>query len=271
MDTASWIAAIRERESTKQTPLFVDQYAKYFTSEEGNAMLRNSERATAGENKAILVRIKYFDDFVESRVSKFSQVVFIGCGYDMRAFRFRFQQGATLFEIDRKEILSRKEEIARKNNLNAKVRTIHVASEIGDGITQALYALGFDPKVPTLWIAEGVFFYLNTSTAPALVEEVNRLSCSNSEMLFEVSGTGLLELPTMEKYFQYLKGVGQALPFCTDYPERLFAGAEWEVSLDYYGSPRASFGLLREFFQDLTNSRHPSTTYLVHGRKTTDC
>jgi len=253
MDTASWIAATRERESIKQTPLFVDHYARYFTSEEGNAILRNSERASAGENKAILVRIKYFDDFVEDRISEFSQIVLIGCGYDMRAFRFQFRQGATLFEIDRKEILNRKEEIARKNNLNAKVRTIPVISEVGEGVTQVFCAQGFDRNVPTLWIAEGLFFYLYTSTAPALVEEVNALSCSDSEMLLEVSGTGLLELPSMEKYFQYLKRVGQALPFRSDYPERLFAGTEWEVSLDYYGSPSASFGLLREFSQDLTN------------------
>ena len=75
MDNASWIAAIRERETLKSTPLFVDEHARYFTSEEGNAMLRNSERAAAGENKAVPVRIKYFDDFVERRAgAKDSQV-----------------------------------------------------------------------------------------------------------------------------------------------------------------------------------------------------
>jgi len=270
MDTASWIAAIRERESLKSTPLFVDEYARYFTSEEGNAMLRNSERAAAGENKAVLVRIKYFDDFVERRASEFAQIAFVGCGYDMRAFRFPFRKGATLFEIDRKEILDRKGEITRRNNLNAKVRTIPVICEVGEGITSTLYALGFDRTVPTLWIAEGLFFYLSKSTAPELVEEVNRLSCPESEMLFEVSGTALLELPSMETYFQYLKRAGQALPFCTDHPEKHFSAEEWEVALDYYGSPRASFGLLKDFSQDLTKARHPGNTYLVHGRKILD-
>ena len=269
MDTASWIAAIRQRQSIKQAPIFVDAYAKHFTSEEGNAILRGSEREAAGENKALLVRIKYFDDFVEERTPEFHQIVSIGCGYDMRASRFRYRPEATLYEIDRTEILNRKKEIMRKNNLTASVRTTPVFSEIDHGLMQALNENGFDRCIPTLWIAEGLFFYLDTSTAPALVEEVNTLSCTKSEMLFEVSGTDLLELPSMEKYFQYLMRFGKALPYCTDYPEKLFTGAEWEVSLDYYGSPHASFGLLREFSQDLTKSRHPVNTYLVHGRKTT--
>ncbi len=269
MDTASWIAAIRERESGKQAPLFVDAYAKYFTSEEGDAMLRRSERGTDGENKAILIRIKYFDDFVERKAPEFTQIVFIGCGYDMRAARFRYRPQATLYEIDRKEILSRKQEIMCKNNVSANVRTIPVFCEIDHGIARALDDHGFDRSTPTLWIAEGLFFYLDASTAPALVEEVNTLSFRESEMLFEVSGTGLLELPSMEQYFKYLRKVGKALPYCTDHPERLFPDTEWEVSLDYYGSRRASYGLLREFSQDLTKSRHPVNTYLVHGRKTT--
>jgi len=78
IDTASWIAAIREREYGKQAPLFVDAYAKYFTSEGGSAILRGSDREAASENKALLVRIKYFDDFVEERAPKYHQIVSIG-------------------------------------------------------------------------------------------------------------------------------------------------------------------------------------------------
>ncbi len=56
-----------------------------------------------------------------------------------------------------------------------------------DGWTKELMAVGFDPKVPTVWIAEGLFMYLSEDAVTALLKEARSVSAKGSRFLIMVT------------------------------------------------------------------------------------
>jgi O-methyltransferase involved in polyketide biosynthesis len=58
-----------------------------------------------------------------------------------------------------------------------------------------LLAVGFRPGRRTLWIAEGLFFYLTESTVDQLVGATVRLSGAGSAIAADARGSGLLRAP----------------------------------------------------------------------------
>ncbi|MGW7282479.1 SAM-dependent methyltransferase, partial [Streptomyces sp. NPDC054844] len=50
----------------------------------------------------------------------------------------------------------------------------------------ALTAAGFDPAAPTVWLVEGLLFYLPNAAETYLISTVDRLSAAGSALAFEV-------------------------------------------------------------------------------------
>jgi methyltransferase (TIGR00027 family) len=91
--TASWIAAVRARETERPDRLFADPYAKDLAGDRGFAMMSASERVGGGENSFIPVRVRWFDDLVVAVVAAgVRQVVSLGAGLDTRAYRLDLPQ-----------------------------------------------------------------------------------------------------------------------------------------------------------------------------------
>ncbi len=58
------------------------------------------------------------------------------------------------------------------------------------------------------------------------------------------------------------------LPYCSDYPEKIFSEVGWhDIFVDYVGSETASYGRIKTFKQDIKEKRHPMNSYFVIGRK----
>ena len=55
-----------------------------------------------------------------------------------------------------------------------------------EGWTKDLIAAGFDPNVPTVWIAEGLFMYLTEAAVTALLREARSVSAKRSRFLIMV-------------------------------------------------------------------------------------
>lgn len=54
------------------------------------------------------------------------------------------------------------------------------------GWTKDLIAAGFDPEVPTVWIAEGLFMYLSEAAVTTLMKEARAVSAKGSRLLIMV-------------------------------------------------------------------------------------
>lgn len=221
--------------------------------------------AAAPPNPYLPVRTRYFDDRILELCSIGGQLVLLGAGMDTRAYRLTMPEGVRVFEIDHAEAFAAKEELLRDVALPVERRT--VAADFTESWVSELLSVGFRPGQQTVWLAEGLFFYLQEPVVRLLLREAARLSDTGSVFLADLFGTGLLTLPSMRELVASRRQTGAALPFCWDEPAQLFAEEGWaETSIAEPGSEEANFGRMHS----LPTSRsvgNPSTShsYLACG------
>jgi methyltransferase (TIGR00027 family) len=238
--TGRWIAAARALETARPDRLFNDPWAELLAGESGKASLE-----AADYNPFLPVRTRYFDDRILGAARMGSQIVLLGAGLDTRAFRLTLPVSCTVFEIDHAEAFAEKEAILRTAIPRCERRCVH--ADLSGPWTSALLDSGFDRRTPTVWVAEGLFFYLTDADAESLVRDAAALSAGGSTFLADIFGTGLLALEGMAPLVAARKSAGRPLPFCTDSPETLFRAGGWSDSAVVQpGQPSANFGRLSQ-------------------------
>ena len=113
------------------------------------------------------------------------QVVMLGAGLDSRAYRLGLAADITFFEVDRELTFTFKHDVLDRNNAVPTCDRIPVAADITAGVSAALLTAGFDPAVPTLWVAEGLLMYFTRDQADALLDEISALSAPESRFAGE--------------------------------------------------------------------------------------
>jgi methyltransferase (TIGR00027 family) len=226
--TAHWIAAARARESERPDALFTDPYAAILAGDVGRASLAASERASGGENLFLAVRTRFFDEVLIAEARADDAVVLLGAGLDTRAFRLPLPPDIDWYEIDDGELLASKERALDALGARSPCRARQpVAADLGGRWSEALAGAGFVADRRTIWLAEGVLFYLSAEVVDTVLGEACRLSGAGSLILVDVSGTGLHRLPMMQPYLASQSRQGLPPPFTTDDPAGLFARAGW--------------------------------------------
>lgn len=226
--TAHWIAAARARESERPDALFHDPYAAILAGDLGRASLAASERASGGENHFLAVRTRFFDEVLVAEARAGDAVVLFGAGLDTRAFRLALPPDIDWYEIDDGALLANKERMLDGLGASNPCRTRQpVAADLGGSWGEALVHAGFVAGRRTVWLAEGLLFYLSTEVVGTVLAEACRLSGPGSLILADVSGTGLHRLPMMQPYLASRSRQGLPPPFATDDPAGLLAQAGW--------------------------------------------
>lgn len=260
--TAFWIAAVRAREAARPDRLFDDPYARDLAGERGFAMMAASERAAGGENAYIPVRVRWFDDLIVSAAPGVRQVVMLGAGLDTRPYRLALPAELDWYELDRRELFA-----AKENALTGRVprcRRHVVVGEIGADWRPALLGAGFDRRATTLWLAEGLFFYLAEQTIVALLRDAAALCGAGSLFTADVTGTAGLDSAAMRRYRAWCVDNGVPPPFGTDDPAALFTTGGWHVEhVTAPGAPDANYGRLTAQRGGVV----PGRTHLVTGRR----
>src|SRR6185369_10222448 len=131
----------------------------------------------------VVIRTRFLDDFVVSAVRQdLRQVVILAAGMDTRAFRLPWPEGVTLFEIDQPELLKVKDEILRGEGAKPLCRRVAIGANLQTDWTGPLADAGFVPGAPSLWLAEGLFFYLEDSALRSILEKLSSLALSGSRL-----------------------------------------------------------------------------------------
>jgi methyltransferase (TIGR00027 family) len=134
------------------------------------------------------LRTRVLDDFLlqSAHTTDTRQVVLLGAGLDTRAFRLDWPADSVFFEIDREEVLAFKHEVLDGLSATPKAARVPVPVDLRTDWVTALAASGFDPAAPSVWLAEGLLFYLPAVAESALVAQVDRLSAHGSALAYEV-------------------------------------------------------------------------------------
>ncbi|MGP3941452.1 class I SAM-dependent methyltransferase [Streptomyces sp. 6N106] len=136
------------------------------------------------------LRTRVLDDFllrsVRAEAGGARQVVLLGAGLDTRAFRLDWPSGCVIFEIDREGVLAFKHQVLDGLSATPKAARVPIPIDLRADWVGALTDAGFDRAAPSVWLAEGLLFYLPGASEKYLIDTVDLLSTGGSALAFEV-------------------------------------------------------------------------------------
>jgi methyltransferase (TIGR00027 family) len=228
--TSLLIAAIRAVETNRSEDegrLFTDPFAEVLAGSEGFSLLEQV-RAEVGEQHGVVLRTRYFDDRVMQGLAQgIRQIVILAAGMDTRAYRLSFPDGTRVFELDRPEVLSYKQEKLGETLPHCIRRTVGV--DLREEWQSKLIQVGMNTTERTLWLVEGLLVYLEAAAVLTLVEKINSLSVPNSILLFDLLGRSLLDAPQLAKQLHFLEKLGAPWRFGVDEPEKFMEQFGWNA------------------------------------------
>ncbi|WBB63418.1 class I SAM-dependent methyltransferase [Streptomyces sp. WMMC500] len=194
--TALLVAAARAIETHRHDSLAQDTFAEHFVRAApacADWPVRIEQVPDGDDNplwgrfaRYFGLRTRVLDDFLLRSVgANAPQVVLLGAGLDTRAFRLDLPSGCVIFEIDRAGVLAFKHRVLTDLSAAPKVKRVPVPVDLCEGWAGALTTAGFDPAAPSVWLAEGLLFYLPGPAETYLIDTVDRLTAAGSALAFE--------------------------------------------------------------------------------------
>jgi methyltransferase (TIGR00027 family) len=202
--TAVMVAAARAAETDKPDPLIRDPFAKILVSEAGTGVWEKMLDSSLLEKVAEIdaeaaaifehmrgyqaVRTHFFDaHFAAAVAAGIRQVVILASGLDSRAYRLDWPAGTTVYEIDQPKVLEYKSATLAAHGATPSADRHEVAIDLRQDWPAALIGEGFDPKVPTAWLAEGLLMYLPADAQDRLFTQITELSATGSRIAAETA------------------------------------------------------------------------------------
>jgi methyltransferase (TIGR00027 family) len=194
--TALLVAAARAIETHRHDSLAQDPYAEHFVRAApacADWPVRLQQVPDGDDNplwgrfaRYFGLRTRVLDDFLLRSVRGGArQVVLLGAGLDTRAFRLDWSSDCVVFEIDREGVLAFKHQVLTHLPATPRARRVPVPADLRDDWITALTTAGFDPAAPSVWLAEGLLFYLPSPAETRLIDLVDRLATAGSALAFE--------------------------------------------------------------------------------------
>jgi methyltransferase (TIGR00027 family) len=232
---------VRAAESAREDRLFEDPWAAALAGAEGRAWIKDRP---ATSTVVIALRTRYFDDFLRNVVDHeaIRQVVLVAAGLDTRAFRLAWPEGTQLYEIDQPAVLQHKDEVLRAAGAVAACTRHAVRQDLAGPWADGLRAAGFDPGRPSLWLAEGLLFYLADDDGARLLDEVTRLAAPGSRLGFDAINTETFRSPYTRPWVEMQAQLGAPWIGTMDDPVGALAARGWQATLSQAGAVEAHHG-----------------------------
>lgn len=228
--------------------LFTDPYAEVLAGPEAmermRARMQKAQQHAMPRRPHIAVRTRYFDDFANSALHRFApsiaQLVSLGAGLETRAYRLdELSIAVSVFEVDSAEVLMRKKlilgQLEPRPMVLAGSRTPVVADLSEAGWQSRLGLSGFDRNLKTVWLLEGILYYLEGGRVSELLRELCEMSamgsclCFSAVTSFKETGPRVTGRPKFNS----------AMPD----PQAVLEETGWELdSIDQFGGPNANYG-----------------------------
>src|ERR1700722_12524660 len=136
--------------------------------------------------QGMAVRTRHFDAlFTDAAAAGVRQAVILAAGLDARAYRLPWPDGTVVFEIDQPDVIEFKSRTLAELGAKPTADRRTVAIDLRADWPKALRDIGFNPKEPTAWIAEGLLIYLPPEAQDLLFDRINELSAPGSRLATE--------------------------------------------------------------------------------------
>jgi len=186
------LAAADEREEIRGP----DTLAEIFLDEDDKKSLRDHASREWVITRLItpklygyfVARTAFIDEiFRKALRSNIPQIVIFGAGYDTRTCRFQdLIKDTRIFEMDIRPTQMRKKERLIKAGIAVPEHLTFIAIDFAtESIADALLPAGFDPSDKTLFIWEGVMYYLSAEVVDAVLGFIASHSPGGSALCFD--------------------------------------------------------------------------------------
>ena len=198
-----------------------DRFSELFLEEGARAALDDpSKRRELIERRIsrplygfFAARCAFVDEaFQGALTARIPQIVLLGAGYDTRALRFAADLGATrVFEADVPSTQTRKQALLRSSGTAVPPQVSYVAVNFKtDDVMQCLTAAGYDASLQTLFIWEGVTYYLPQEAVERTLELVQNHSAAGSTLALDYMTTKIESVNSGEPFLSFMDP--EALP-----------------------------------------------------------
>lgn len=274
--TALLTAALRAAETQREDRLYQDPYAARLMGEEGPGLLAEVRTATFPPDRPRTlpstpdynaIRTRFFDEFLQRAAvdEETVQVVLAPAGMDSRAYRLPWPSRIRFFEIDRPAVLAFKEQRLGGAVPQADHRTVAV-SLTADDWESSLVAAGYDPSLRSVWLLEGLLYYIPGPDVHTMLRRVSAICAPGSAIAADLVNAAALTLPQMRGLLDVFAGWGCPWLFGSDEPEALFDTYGFDVTATQPGEPGADFGRWPDPVPD-RDVRDVRRVFFVHGRR----
>ncbi|MEA2181353.1 MAG: hypothetical protein QOF69_538 [Solirubrobacteraceae bacterium] len=245
--TSRWMAAARARESERARPLFSDPLAAALAGPEGFAWLRHMKTAAWSDGPGLypVIRTRFFDDYLRDACRRLGahQVVLAAAGLDTRAFRLDWPPGTRVYELDLPEVLRAKAGVIENSAAKPTCERQTVAVDLREATwPQALLAAGYEPQRQSIWLIEGLLFYLPAAAVDELLARVGSLTATGSLLGLDVMNSDLFRSPLAWLLHTALARRGAPGRFGTNDPETLMRRHGFDADVTQPGENGANFG-----------------------------
>ena len=183
MSTSFLVAHCRYLETKSPHPLVHDPYsiqvAQYVQEKYPDHFSRLVDLKDHYPNptntwKGIAIRTKWIDDHILDITSRYpqSQLVIMGVGLDGREYRMNLPH-TKMFQIDQEAVIQTRKQINPLSNSNVCTLSFDFNQPL-PGLKEQLLQEGYDPEIPSIWIAEGLLMYLSNPSIVRLFDFMNQ-------------------------------------------------------------------------------------------------
>ncbi|KAM3237113.1 hypothetical protein CQW23_10930 [Capsicum baccatum] len=223
----------------------------------------------------IAVRTLWFDKRIEAALTSFdgggAQVVILGAGMDTRAYRLSCLKDSNIFEVDFPEVLQMKTAIIeaatettdeQKHQLMIAKSLNRVAADLREkDWLEKLQESGLKLNKKTVWVLEGILYYLSHSNAMDVLKIIaNNCTSAHTVLLADFMNKQSTTMSSSNFHFY------------SDYPDQLLPSLGFsDVELSQIGDPDAHFGLLHDPLNLFNKLRNLPRSLQTHPDDGTPC
>lgn len=248
--TAIFVAWTRRAESQRPDALFQDPFAaamldllaKSPALESVAGAVRQMEDNQQKFPEYFAVRTRFFDDRIQAALRAGArQVVSLGSGFDGRPLRLACPPGTDWYEVDLPQVSTLKGALVTASGLEPTCRRHDVAANLNSDWATPLRAAGFDPDRPTVWLVEGLSYYLSEERLEELFTQLSSWSAPGSTLLLEHLAAAMLGEAGAELH-AVNRSVGVEWLSARDDLGPWLSGLGWDATVFAHDDPAIGFG-----------------------------
>ena len=148
-------------------------------------------------------------------------------------------------------------------DLPPKCKRVAIGTDLTECWARRVLDSGFEARHPSVWLVEGLFYYLEETVVDHVLKEISSLAAPGSQLVTDLVSKSFLTSPWTQQFLKAMEEHGIGWRFGTDEPAALFAKYGWEAQTKQPGEEGAKYDPRR-----FPNQPGPSWSFFVVARRT---